>query len=362
MPRLPAGVPGADGDRRRLPRADRDEGSPVGRPAVARSVAVAVAVRRRSAPASPTPLAGGDLPGEGIRAGGGRRVPVDGQVGQQRGLLALVVDAAGDEEDLAVPPGRGGLLVESREDDDLDRALEVLQRDDRHRRLGLGDDGPDAGHDAADDDALAVERLVAQVARVGGHEPPDLLGDLAHRVLRQVQPEQLLLPAQALADGDLGRGGERPLEGGGVGRAQVEQRGLARDPVALGRLRGGDRIVEPEQDLGRMAERAERADLGQRLEHLAVGQPQVDPGAEIGQRAERAALVAGGDDRLDRALADVLDREQAEPDGVALDGELEVAAMDVRAAGPRSHIRRHSATAAATFSSFERKAVRTAVM
>ena len=232
-----------------------------------------------------------------------------------------------------------GLLVQPREDDDLDRALEVLEGDDRHRRLGLRDDGPDAGHDAADDDPLAVERLVAQVARVGGHEPPDLLGDLAHRVLRQVQPEQLLLPAQPLADGDLGRGGQRPLEGGGVGRAQVEQRGLARDPVALGRLGGGDRVVEPEQDLGRMAERAERADLGQRLEHLAVGQPQVDPGAEIGQRAERAALVAGGDDRLDRALADVLDREQAEPDRVALDRELEVAAMDVR----RQDLDRHPA-------------------
>ena len=78
-----------------------------------------------------------------------------------------------------------------------------------------------------------------------------------------------------------------------------------------------------------MAEGAQRADLGQRLEHLAVRQPQVDPGAEVGQRAERAALVARRDDRLDRALADVLDREQAEPDRVALDGELERAAVDV---------------------------------
>jgi len=34
---------------------------------------------------------------------------------------------------------------------------------------------------------------------------------------------------------------------------------------------------------------------------------------------ERTALLARGDDRLDRALANVLDREQPEPDGVALD-------------------------------------------
>ena len=74
-------------------------------------------------------------------------------------------------------------------------------------------------------------------------------------MLREVQPEQLLLPAQPLADRDLGRGRERPLEGGGVGGAEVEQRGLAGDPVALGRLGGGDRVVEPEQDLRRVAER-----------------------------------------------------------------------------------------------------------
>ena len=95
-----------------------------------------------------------------------------------------------------------------------------------------------------------------QVARVGGHELADLLGDLAHRVLGEVQPEQLLLPAQPLADRRLGRGRERPLEGGRVGRAEVEQRGLAGDPVALGRLGRGDRVVEAEQDLGRVAERA----------------------------------------------------------------------------------------------------------
>ena len=79
-----------------------------------------------------------------------------------------------------------------------------------------------------------------------------------------------------------------------------------------------------------MAEGVERPDLDERLEDLAVGQAQVDPRAEVGQRAELAALGPGRDDRLDGALADVLDRQQAEPDGVALDGELEVAAVDVR--------------------------------
>ena len=66
------------------------------------------------------------------------------------------------------PTSAGVSSYRPREDDDLDRALEVLERDDGHRRAGLGDDRPDAGHDPADDDPLSVERLVAEVARVGG--------------------------------------------------------------------------------------------------------------------------------------------------------------------------------------------------
>ena len=75
-----------------------------------------------------------------------------------------MVDAAGDEQDRAVAPGRPAGLVEAREDHDLDRALEVLDGHDRHRVVALGHDRPDAGHDPADDDPLAVERLVLEVA------------------------------------------------------------------------------------------------------------------------------------------------------------------------------------------------------
>jgi hypothetical protein len=186
----------------------------------------------------------------------------------------------------------------------------------------------------------------------------DLLGDLAHRMLGQVQPEELLLPAQAFAHRDLGGGGQRPLERDRVVGGHVEQRGLARDPVALRRLPGRDRVVEPEQDLAGCPNAFSAPTLRQRLEHLPVRQAQVDARAEVDQRLERPALVARGDDRLDRTLADVLDREQPEPDRVALDGELEVARVDV---GGSTAIpsRRHSATAAATFSSFARNAVST---
>ena len=117
---------------------------------------------------------------------------------------------------------------------------------------------------------------------------------------------------------------------GGLVAGHVEQRRLAADPVALRGLAGREGVVQAHQDLRRVAQDVERADLGQRLEHLAVDEAQVDPRAEVRQRAELAALLARRDDRLDRALADVLDRQQAEPDRVALDREAEPGPVDVR--------------------------------
>ena len=53
--------------------------------------------------------------------------------------------------------------------------------------------------------------------------------------------------------------GQRPLEDHLVRAQVVEQGDLARDPVALLRLAEGDRVVEREQQLGRVTERGQRA-------------------------------------------------------------------------------------------------------
>jgi hypothetical protein len=84
-------------------------------------------------------------------------VPIDCQVGEQRDLLAFVIDPPGDEQDAPVDPHRPGLFVQPREDDDLDAALQVLDRGDRHLGAGLGHDRAQPGDDPADHDALAVE-------------------------------------------------------------------------------------------------------------------------------------------------------------------------------------------------------------
>ena len=134
-----------------------------------------------------------------------------------------MVDATGDQQDRAVGPRRRRLLEEPGEHHDLDRALEVLERRDPHRGVGLGDHPPEPRDDPCDDEPLAIERLVLQIAAVGRHERADLLGDLPHRMLGQVEPEELLLPGEPLADGDLRRLREWPFERGEVGGDEVEQ-------------------------------------------------------------------------------------------------------------------------------------------
>ena len=68
------------------------------------------------------------------------------------------------------------LLVQAREDDDLERALQVFHRRHAHRLPALRHDRAEARHDAADDHPLLVEGLVAQIAGVGGHVAADLVG------------------------------------------------------------------------------------------------------------------------------------------------------------------------------------------
>src|SRR6185295_17174651 len=102
-------------DPDRLTRTDGDERPACGRREGARPWCAVRAVRAVRSPAATTSITGSHLPRER--------------------LLALVVDPTGDQQDLPVPPRTHRLLIQPREDHDLDRALEVLEGHDRHRRL-----------------------------------------------------------------------------------------------------------------------------------------------------------------------------------------------------------------------------------
>ena len=287
-----------------------------------------LAIAARAAAAA-SPLSCRDHGPESVGAERLHLLPGPDRIGQQHRLLALVVDPTGDQQDGVVDPDACRLLERLGEDDHLGRTLEVLERRDAHGRLALGDDPPEPRDDAAQHDPLLVE-LLGHVRRPGVDVATHLRREVTQGMIGQVQTQQLLLPARPFAGRRLGGRTQRPLEAAAVVAQLVEQRALARDPVALLRLAVADGIVEPDEDLGRMSERREGADLGQRLEHPLVDQPQVDARAQVGERPERTAALPRRDDGLDGALADVLDGQQPEPDGLPFDREMEAAAVDIR--------------------------------
>ena len=82
--------------------------------------------------------------------------------------------------------------------------------------------------------------------------------------------------------------------------------------------------------------RVEGAAFHQRFHHPLVHPAQVDPLAEIENVAE-VTLLTGVDDRLDGPLTYILDRPEAEPDGVSEDAERAVGCVDVG----RQHLDTH---------------------
>src|SRR6185503_17632400 len=122
------GRPGRDGRRR------------TGRVPTRGTAAPAGTNRYRGPTPRRSPIPCRDLARERLRASCDGLVPGHDDIREQRDLLAPVIDPPGDEQDRALLPGRAGLLVEPREDDDLDRALQVLKGDDGHRRARSRDD------------------------------------------------------------------------------------------------------------------------------------------------------------------------------------------------------------------------------
>ena len=198
----------------------------------AAAAAVAVAPGAAIAAAASRPVTRCDRPGEPLGTQGDDVVPGPDRIREQHGLLALVVHPPGHQQDRIVRPGGHRLLEHLGEDDHLERPLEILDGGHGHRRLGLRDHAPERGDHAADHDALLVE-LLAHVAGVRVGVLAHVRGKLAQRMVREVQADELLLPAQPLPGGG-GRGvRQRPLQDDLIDAQAVEQGDLAGHAVAL---------------------------------------------------------------------------------------------------------------------------------
>jgi len=169
---------------------------------------------------------------------------------QQLCRVVAAIDATGDEHDGVIGPGAGGLGEDLREDDHLGAPLQILEGRHQHGRAGARDHSARRLDDAAQRD-LGLVALLGQVAGVGGHVVGQLVGDVAQRMLREVQPQQLLLPAQPLLARHLilGDCGARELrcEGDEGSRKEVEEGPLPRRHVALVARAGIERQVDPVQ-------------------------------------------------------------------------------------------------------------------
>ena len=128
------------------------------------------------------------------------------------------------------------------------------------------------------------------------------------------------------------------LDLGLASRPEVEDRALAGEPVGVLLAAPGERLLEQrEHALARRPGRVERAALDEALERALVHDLRVDALAEVPERREGAAFLAGRDDRADGRLADVLHGVQAEAD-LALD-DREVERRDVHVG--RQHLDPH---------------------
>src|SRR3954466_6836292 len=254
----------------------------------------------------------------------------------ERGALVAVIDAPAHEDDLV--DAERALVLGQRlaEDQDLDRALEVVEGGEHHRvallradLLGLGDDAPGR-------DPVAV-LVVGQRGQRGVDGCPQRLAHLLERVRGDEEPDGLLLDGQQLRLLELlGRNRRIRIpparhEGrGGAGAAiaevaEVEDAPLADLGVQLRLLARGLRLLEhAEHALARGPGGAEGAALDQRLDRALVDRPGVDAGAEVPDRPELPALLARRLDRLDGREAHALDRVEPEADVALVDHELVV--------------------------------------
>ena len=244
-------------------------------------------------------------------------------IGQDLRLLLHHVDLSAHDQDSISLQQEMHLLVRAWKDDDLAAAGEILQCHKGHRRPALGRRAFNRSDQTAHGDGCLIRQFQQLVER---HvDPRRQRGvDVSQRMVGDVQTQHLLFHRQQFLPREFlhrARG-----SGGLSGRslpAQIKQSGLPGRPRPLHTLGGLHSLIQQLQQLGaRHPQGVQRARLDQTLQHAPVHRAGVHPFDHIGQRGERAGLLAGLQDRLHGSQADILHRRQAEPDGVAGDREV----------------------------------------
>ena len=197
-------------------------------------------------------------------------------------------------------------------------ALQVFQRDEGHLGALLGGNLVDAHHVAGQYHVLAGISFV-DVAAEAGDDPRQIDGHLLQWMRRDEDAQQLLLERQTL----FGRHWRHIFQPQAGRRSrsspakQIEHRKLASLFRLVPCLADADHLIHGVQQLRPPAKLVQRADLDQTLQRLFANLAQIDTLAEVFQSLERAAVLAGIENRLHRSLADVLDSSQTVANGCA---------------------------------------------
>ena len=166
---------------------------------------------------------------------------------------------------------------------------------------------------------------------------------------RQKQAERFLLPLVDLFL-RVGKGRHRRVVACGgcatAGVAEIEDRRLTELRVLLVFLTGGLCLGEHRQHAAAGGTgRVERAAFDQRFDRFFVHRAVIDTATEVPDRAERSALFARADDRVDRLRPDVLDGVESETDlsrpvvpGLVDDAEVVARLVDVGGQNLDAHL------------------------
>ena len=228
------------------------------------------------------------------------------------------------------------LLPDVVEEAHLDARAPVVEHE-RHARTAPAH----LQHEAGDRHVLAAAEALlrlrprpAEVHDARRRDLPQLLLVFGDRMAGQEQAERLALALQPLRLAPLRKHRDldrRAFVAGDGTRKAAEEVVLPRGMGARALLAELDRGRQHLGERGaRRAEAVEAAGFQHRLERALARKPEVHAPAEVDEVAERALALALADDRLDRALADALDRAEAIADRAGpCDGECEARGVHV---------------------------------
>ena len=211
------------------------------------------------------------------------------------------------------------LLVGAREEDQVHRPGEVLELGVGHQLALLGHHPADLPDEAADADLLALD-LGGDLQRLGVGQPGEVKGYPLQRVVAQVEAEQVLLQLELGVR--IQRCDEllsRMLD------LQVPEEALLTDQLVPSRALGAlPSLVEFVQEPSTLAEAVTGARFKQGLRGSLIGLWQRGPTLQgLVLAGEWTTSITFQDQCFTSRDADVLDRTQAEADGLAGDREVD---------------------------------------